>query len=324
MSAIFGESFIAGAWNNFLLLLPMIILFAIGNVLRSVGFFKREDIACMTKLLYWLVSPALLFRGAFNAGSNLSGLSSMFAAMLVCAVLASLTGFILGCTKKGERDPLSLAVSAAAATKPNSIYLGMPTVLLILGDQSMMYISLYAAIGMPLHNILSPVFGEVVSSRSASVSDLMRKSLNGVVKNPLVLASAFGLFFAFAGFRTIPAPVDKMLQLVGSCATGLSLLALGASIKPGEIFLSFGAAWRDVLVRLVIHPALLLLWFSVFPLEKGLVRVIVLMTAMPTAITMFILAEGMKLNSDYAAKLIVATTMFSVVTVPVWSAVLRA
>lgn len=321
MSAFTGENFINGVWNNFLLLAPMALLFVLGCILRFIGFFRQEDEACMIKLLYWLISPALLFRGALAARGGVSRFPSIFAALFVCAVIASLTAYILGNRRKGGYAS-RVAVSAAAATKPNSIYMGMPIVLMILGEESIFYVSIYAAIGMPLHNILSPVFGELAAARGSSLLCTLKKSLLGTLKNPLVLASLLGLCFALAGRDTLPGAVDKTLQLLGSCATGLSLLALGASSAPGKVIASFTAAWRDVLVRLILHPALLLLWFRLFPAEKTLQQVMVLMAAMPTAVTMFILAGGMQLDSDYAAQIIIASTALSILTIPVWSVIL--
>lgn len=321
MSAFAGEDFINEVWNNFLLLAPMVLLFVLGCTLRFIGFLRQEDEACMIKLLYWLISPALLFRGALAARSGVSRFPSIFAALFVCAVIASLTAYALGSRCKGG-DARRVAVSAAAATKPNSIYMGMPIVLLILGDESIFYVSIYAAIGMPLHNILSPVFGELAAARGSSLLGTLKKSLLGTLKNPLVMASLLGLCFALAGCDTLPGAIDKTLQLLGSCATGLSLLALGASSAPGKVIASFTAAWRDVLVRLILHPALLLLWFRFFPAERTLEQVMVLMAAMPTAITMFILAGGMQLDSDYAAQIIIASTALSILTIPVWSVIL--
>lgn len=322
MSAILGENFINGAYNNFLLLLPMIIIFITGNVLRSVRFLKPEDIASMTKILYWVVSPALLFRAAFSIGDEIHGLATLFLALLTCGTLAALIALALNCMKSGGRSRLRLAVSAAAATKPNAIYMGLPTALLIFGDESLVYASAFAAIAMPLHNILSPVFGELVAARGKSTADLIKKSTLAVMQNPLVSSSLLGLLFAFIGVREIPTSLDKAMQILGACAVGLSLLVLGASVETSEIFSSLATCWRDVLVRLVIHPSLLLFWFYYFPAGKELVRVFVMMVAMPTAATMFILAKGMSLDSDYAAQLTVSTTILSILTIPVWSVIL--
>lgn len=323
MSTFLNGNLLSGVWGNFLLLLPMVIIFTVGNVLRYAGFFQPRDTSSMTKLLYWVVSPALLFRAAFGAGDGLTALPSLFFALLTCGVLAALIALALAYAGGGRRDRLRNAVSAAAATKPNAIYLGLPTVLMILGERSLFYVSLFAAIAMPLHNILSPVFAAAVSTRGTSFFQLAKKTALEVAKNPLVSSSLLGLFFALAGVKAIPSAVDETMKIVGSCATGLSLLALGASMEPKKIFSSLACCWRDVLVRLAIHPALLLLWFYIFPAEKALVQVIVLIAAMPTAATMFVLAEGMALDSDYAAQLTVATTMLSILSIPVWAIILN-
>ena len=322
MLASWGENFVTDIWRNFLLLLPMVFLFIAGNVLRVSGFFKAQEMTAISKLLFWVILPALLFRSSFGAGSQLLQIPPVLLGFLACAFAASLIAFILAYFRRGEKNMLRVAVSTAAATRPNSILLGAPMALLILGEESLLYVSLFAASAMPLHNIVSPVFAEIVSAHGESPVSLARKSLLGAAKNPVVCSSLAGLFLAMTGVGAIPAPIDKALHFLGVCATGISLLALGASLEPGKIFTSIAVGWRDVAVRLIIHPALVWLWFLAFPAEKALVQTIVLMTAMPTAVTLFVLSEGMRLDSEYAAQVTVATTMLSVLTIPIWAIIL--
>lgn len=324
MPQIMGKYLMNGVWDNFLLLLPMVFLFITGNVLRAAGFFKAQDSAVLSKLLFWVITPALLFRSCFGAGPQLLRIPLILTAFLVCACAASLAAFVWArCLKRG-RQPMRLAVSVAAATRPNSILLGAPMVLLIFGEEGMPYVSLFAASAMPLHNIIAPLFAEIVSARGTRAADLARRSLLGTVKNPVVISSLAGIFLAVIGVKAIPQSVDRALHFLGVSATGISLLALGASPEPKKIFESLAICWRDVAVRLIIHPLLVWLWFLVFPAERGMVQVLVLMTAMPTAVTLYVLSDGMGLDSEYAAQLTVASTMLSVLTIPVWAMLLGA
>lgn len=313
----------AGIWSNFLLLLPMAFIFAVGNILRARNFLKESDVASMSKILYWIVCPALLFRSSVMAGAHLSRSSaSLAAAFLLCALLASLCAVLLARLRKQDLDLETLAVSAAAAQKPNAVFLGLPVVMLIFGEENMIYASIYVAIAMPIHNVLAPVMGELTAARGGSPGELARRSLAGLLKNPIVLSSLCGLLAYFLGLRELPQAVDRSLHLIGVCSTGLSLLALGASIEAKKIFGSISACWNDILIRLFLHPLLLLLWFRFFPAEPMMVRVAVVMTAMPTAITMYILADGMDIDAEYAAGLVVATTMLSLLTISLWSVLL--
>ena len=50
---------------GFFLVIPLMIIILAGNILRSKGFYSSSDIAALTKTLYWVILPPLLFRTTY-------------------------------------------------------------------------------------------------------------------------------------------------------------------------------------------------------------------------------------------------------------------
>ncbi len=62
--------------------------------------------------------------------------------------------------------------------------------------------------------------------------------------------------------------------------------------------------------------------FCLWPTEQILTQAVVLVSAMPPAVNNFIIADGMGLDAEYAADVIAAGTILSVLTLPLWVRIL--
>lgn len=138
----------------------------------------------------------------------------------------------------------------------------------------------------------------------------------------MVMSPVCGILLVSLGMKTLPPTLDKSLQMVGNAATGMALLTLGASIEVGRAKKAFASCWREVLMRLFIHPAILYCCLNAAGVDAALKNVAVLVTATPTAVTLFVLAKGIGLDGSRAAEITVLTTLLSAVTIPMWIAFL--
>jgi Predicted permeases len=126
------------------------------------------------------------------------------------------------------------------------------------------------------------------------------------------------LALAGLGLEALPGVLDEALKIAGAMASGVALIALGASLKVEHIFQVLARTWVDVLVRLFLSPAVVWLAFLAWPVDTVLMQAVVLVSAMPAAVNNFVLADSMGMDSTYAGEVIVASTLFSVVSIPVW------
>lgn len=304
--------------RGFVLILPLAFLLTTGNLLFRNGFITQADIRTLSKFLFWIISPSLLFRNAFQINENMQSSASFFWAIVCSALLAMLAAYATERWLFRVKDRRIVALTTAAAMRPNTIYVGLPTVQAVLGGQAVGLLALYIAIAMPLYNLLSPLSSELILARSGDMPNFLKSALKSILRNPMVMAPICGIVLVSLGMKTLPQSLDKSLQMVGNAATGIALLTLGASIEVSRAKKAFVSCWRDVLMRLFVHPAILYCCLNAAGTDVALKNVAVLVTATPTAVTLFVLAKGIGLDGSHAAEITVMTTLLSAVTIPMW------
>lgn len=298
---------------------PLVLVVLLGMVLKGVGFLKDADRERLTRLLYWIVLPALLFRTTYLAGGDLSQHKNLFlatyASFFVVPVFALLVSFF---THRGNRK--MHALSAMSSGRANNLYLGMPAVILALGDKGLEAASVYMAIALPGYNLVSIMWGEAVISGGLNLRAL-RVMMVRVVKNPLIVFSMLGLLFAQLH---IPVPETFLvsMQLVGNMATGIALIALGMSLELHGVPAALKRTWPDVLIKLFLHPAIVWGFLLVWPVPQVFFQTAMIISAMPTAVNTFILAAGMGMDEGYACELVAITTVLSPISIPIWVALI--
>ena len=154
--------------RGFILILPLAFLLTAGNLLFRRGFITQSDISTLSKFLFWIISPSLLFRNAFQIDENMRAQTSFFWAVAGSALLAMLVAYAAERWIFRVRDRRRIALTTAAAMRPNTIYVGLPTVQAVIGNQAIGLLALYIAIAMPLYNLLSPLECIILSVKNST------------------------------------------------------------------------------------------------------------------------------------------------------------
>jgi predicted permease len=245
---------------------------------------------------------------------------NLFLATYSTLIIVPLIAFLIArfLTHKGDRKNQALAAMGSA--RANNVYLGMPAAALALGAPGMEAASIYIAITLPGYNLFSILWGEVVISGSLSFATL-RAFTARVMKNPLVASSMLGLLCAQLRLP-IPETALVSMKLVADMATGIALICLGMSLELSCILSAIRRTWHDASIKLLLHPAVAWGLFLVWPVPEIMMQTAVLITSMPTAVNTFIIAAGMGLDERYAYETVAVTTLFAMITIPLWSAFL--
>ncbi len=296
---------------------PLLLTVLLGWVLRRRGYLKEETAPQLMWLLYWVSLPALLFRKTIAVGGESLLNGNLFVAIHLSFFLMPPLAWLLARLAGQERR--RVAVSVLVSIRSNNVYMGLPVVALALGAEGVAALSLYLAVGLFSYNLLSIAWAQIALSGGLSRRHLV-ETARSVALNPLFLACLAGVSASLLGFSALPRWLDAFLEILGDLATALALLALGASIRIASPLATLRSAWRDVTLRLFVHPAVMALLFRFFPVEPYVAGAVILATAMPSAVNNFVLAKGMDMDSAYAGEVVAATTVLSVVTVPLWLA----
>ena len=144
------------------------------------------------------------------------------------------------------------------------------------------------------------------------------KLLKSIVTNPNIIAVVLGMVIFLAGIK-LPSFITDAVGFVGGATTPLSIICIGFMLSRAD-FKTIFKKWRLVavaLVQLVLGPLTTwgLLTALHFPIE--VIQVCTLIQALPTATSLGLFATKYGGNNIESSELVVASTLLSVVTMPV-------
>ena len=295
---------------GFLLLVPDFLLIVGGALLRRYAGFPTEFWAGVERLVYYLLFPALLFRSLATAPLPAAGTATFLAVgvgFTVGGMLLSALGRVFlrldpptfaACFQCGFRFNTYIALAIASRLDPVA---GVALLSALLG------------LLVPLVNVAAVT--ALAHGRSTRVA-------LEIARNPLVLACAAGLATRASGLP-LPAVALRVLEHLASAALPLGLLAVGAGLRFGGHALSPAAVAWWTGVKLVAMPALALALATLAGLPPPAREVAVMMAAVPTATSAYILASQMNGRGAPVAMVISTGTLLAGLTLPVWLAIVR-
>ena len=263
--------------------------------------------------------PALIFSALSKIELHLGDYSSLLVMnsglLLGSFLIAFLIAKLLKLNKSLSRTLIFCLPFA------NTAYLGIPVVVQIYGEAALPTATLVTAIY--LFWVFTLGIGILEHTQAHHEERAFKRTLMGLLKNPLLIAVVFGLLGA--GLKVqFPVFITKTLDMLAASVTPLVLIVIGLFIgqsKIGKI-----REWLPVLgVALCIlglFPGLLYLATFKLNLDSNFFFVSVIQAATPMAITPFALAHHYQMDKSFIARCIVLSTVLSVFTIPLWSLVL--
>ncbi len=294
----------------FLQTLPFFALIGVGYGAARTGFFPAQATAYLTKFVFYFALSAMLFR--FSA--NLS-LSDVFDLTFVLAYLwGTLFVYLLvtGVALLRKRDVEEAAVEAQCAVVGNVGFLGIPMLVLLLGEQAIGPVMLVLAVDLIVFGSLIVIL--ITGSRDGRMSvGILRTVGVGLLKNPMIVSISLGLIFSSLPFP-LPEPSDQFLSILGAAATPCALFVIGASLATKSAERVAVAGWLSF-AKLVLHPAAVAFAALVMlPVDPYAAGVMISAAALPVAGNVFILAQHYGVAPSRVSASILISTAVSVFT----------
>ncbi|WP_374342842.1 AEC family transporter [Azonexus sp.] len=293
--------------NTALLLLPDFALILLGAAIRRWMHLGDHFWAGVEKLVYFILFPALLINAIVRTRLDLAAALPL----LATAFAALAAGMALGLLPKlfTKLPALTYASMFQCAYRFNS-YIALAVAGMLFGAPGIATMGLIVGAAVPVVNLVS-----VWMLARHGESGLWRE----VARNPLIWGTAAGFVLNLAGFVP-PAPLQAFLQRLADASIALGLITVGAALRlDGTTGMRGFAGWL-VGVKLLAVPAAALAAGALFGLSGLNYQVAVLFAALPTASSAYILAMRMGGDGRSVAWLISATTLGSMLTLPLWAA----
>lgn len=290
-----------------LLLLPDFTLILLGAALRRWMHLGDHFWVGLERLVYFVLFPVLLVNSIIRTELDLG----LAAPLLVTALTAMAGGMVLSYLARYflRMRPLAFASIFQCGYRFNS-YIGLAVAGLLYGETGIAAMGLILGVAVPFAN-----FTAVWMLARHGESNIWRE----ILRNPLIWATAGGLVLNLAGFVP-PKPLQIFLGRLADASIALGLLAVGAALKlQGSPGLK-GPSTYILLVKLLALPAIAATVGRQIGLQGLYFEVAVIFAALPTASSAYILAMRMGGDGQSVAWLISASTMASMLTLPIWAA----
>ncbi len=295
----------------FLQTLPFFAVIGLGYWAGRTGFFNQEATAYLTKFVFYFALSAMLFR--FSA--NLS-LGEVWDWPLVAAYLAgTLVVYCIALSVAWFRrleTPLA-AMEAQCAVIGNTGFLGVPMLVLLMGEAAIGPIMLVLAVDLIVFSSLIVIL--ITAARDGRMSvRILWPVTRGLLQNPMIVAMSAGLIWSALSLP-IPAPVNEFLTILGGAATPGALFAIGASLAAKSAERLHIAGWLTF-CKLVLHPAsVAIAAICVFAVDRYSAGVIIAAAALPVAGNVYMLAQHYGVAPHRVSAAILVSTVLSIVTV---------
>lgn len=291
---------------SFRQIIMMVILMTIGIFCAKTKLIDQDTNKKLSSFILLLVNPLVIFMSyqrAFDERLLQGLLVSLGLAIISYTISLVVTHAIY--RNKGDNK---FAVEKYASVYSNSGFIGIPLVQGVFGSEGVFYLTAY----LTIFNLLVWTHGVIVMSGKRDFSSI-RKAL----VSPALLATILG-FISFITRLELPELLGNSLHMLGNTNTPLAMIVAGISISQTDIGKSVKnkQVYKLCFVRLVLIPLLVILAFAPLDLPAILTGTSIIAVACPVAANIILFAYRYEQNHLYASELFAASTLLSMITIP--------
>lgn len=299
--------------------IPIFLVMVLGYLLKNIKFVDDSFVKTLNAFNFKVTLPALLFRDI--AGSDFIEVWDgkyvlfCFLATLFCILFT----YII--TAKVSHKKELLGEFVQASYRSSAAILGIAFIQNIYGKSTMAPLMIIGTV--PLYNVAAVTILSLTAPGSLGVSsDAIKKSIRGVVTNPIILGIVAGLVSALLRIE-YPVIISKTINNIAVLASPLALLGLGMGFNGRKALAKIKPTLVCSFMKLVLWPALFLGPATLFGFQGEKMVAILVMLGSPTTASCYIMAKNMKHEGVLTSSVVVATTFLSSITLTFWLFLLK-
>ena len=288
-----------------ILLIPDFALILFGFFLNRFTDWGRNFWSGLEKLIYYVLFPALLFNSIAKTKIDFiaaaPALKVAIATVLIGMVLAYLAKWIF------KLEDKIFASGFQTAFRFNS-YVGLAVAGRLHGEAGIAAFAIVISLVVPLCNV-----GAVwVLARNAKVS-LVKELL----QNPLIIATLGGVLFSLLGLP-LAEPLQLLISRMGAASLACGLLAVGAALQLKDVGRNAHVIAYFTAVKLIAMPIAAILLARALGVTDIYFDMVVLLAALPTATSAYVMAVRMGGDGNFVAQGITISTLGGMLAIPLW------
>ena len=289
---------------------PTFALIALGYLLRRRLIRDEAIWAGMERLTFFVLLPSLLAYSISTVKLSELPLGSLAATIWITLLVGTASALLLA--RALRHGPAAMTSVVQGGIRFNN-YTALAIASGLYGQAGLAFGGVTAGLIVPCVQVILTVIFAVSDGERVRPLRLLRQ----IALNPLLLGCVVG--FAFAAAGGMPAGVGPFARALGQGALALGLLSVGAALSLGSLS---EAPLTQVLVgfqKLVGVPLFTFALARLLGLDPEPAGIAVLVMAMPTATTGYVMARVMGGDARLIAATITLQHLAGVLTVPLWA-----
>ena len=288
--------------------LPLFIMVVVGAFLRRVGWINDSVLPSLNKICFYLLLPCMILDSAL--GSDLSTLQSPL--MYVYAALAY-TLYVLALVLLSRRfikDPARAGAFVHASFRPNTVLIGIPLIVSVLGSERALPAILLVVLLNPFDNVYGIL---TLQYFSHGKERKLGRELLEVARNPMVIAAFLGIVFMLLPFE-LPRFLTSTIASFSGAALPVSMLIIGARFGLKTIKEDSFLVLLSSFLKLILMPTLIALGGYLLGVRGVELFSLWAVLAMPTAAVSSVITGLMGCDGHLGDEMTIVSTALSTLT----------
>ena len=299
------------------IIFPVFAIAFIGYVAAYVGLLKEEHIVGITRFVFYIAIPVLLFNSLANVTLpeqiNWGFFLSYYLVVFTIYGLAMLIGRVRFSYSSKEQGIFGMGSSYS-----NLVLVGLPVITAAFGDEALLPMFMIISIHSATLFFLTTIMTERENETRRTLVGLLAQTANKLVKNPIIIGLVFGLSFNIFSIP-IPDMIAETIAILARAALPCALIVLGASLSTYQLAGKFKEAWTIVGLKIIIQPVLVwMLAFVVFEIDPLWGTVAVMAAGMPVGINAYMFAQKYEVCIAPMATAVLLSTLLAIGTLSFW------
>lgn len=299
--------------------LSALIIIGIGVLLRHLGVMKREHAPILVQATLYVLLPALVLDIMIGANLDWSLILVPFCSYAVTAVMTPFAIIFARMMRLGRAATGGVILMIAVA---NTGFFGLPLIAASGGEFSLTVAVMYDAIGT---GILIWTFNPIIAAwfGRGEVEDAMtiRQSLKGLLLPPMWMLIT-GLILNLVGIHSLWEWLQVPVNYLAAALFPVVMLYAGLVLDWSGIVEN----WRTIagvsVLKLALAPLVAFGIAYLFGFRGNQLDTLIVLGAMPSGMMALVMGAHYRLPVNLLAACVAVTTVLSLVTIPIVTAVI--
>lgn len=286
----------------------MALIIASGYVLYKKKIINDDGSQQISNLLIKIVTPCVIissYQREFDIKS-----AKMLAVTFIVAVITFIIPIIISSVIFRKNKEVYKNDAKMCLIFSNDGFMAVPLLQSLLGGIGVFLGSAHIVVG----TVIIWTYGVLMLSKGKNTVNI-----KNIILNVGTLSMIFGIFLFISPIK-LPTPIITTLTYVANVNTPLAMLVLGVFLAQTDIMsiIKDKNTYKMCFYKLILMPAIILIFMYILSIDKEIALVLIIGSATPTAIITAMFAKIFKTEYLFSTKIIAATTVFSMITLPIF------